>query len=198
MLGWANGSIPWSSFFNPSLPATLGLYRHSSSAILPANTRSAMERDNFNRVVESSSVTIRQNDYVHGSQNQNAHPAQQQVFTDPKILEESSETGTKHAIEDPSHKSKRVDTRTTPTRAEPMNIDGSRVTLFLENLASQTPESRDSQLHSHLGNSHLHNPDHPYDSLRNQYTYQYNGDGTLFCSGQALPGDFIDGVIQGP
>jgi hypothetical protein len=140
---------------------------------------------------------LRQNDYVHGPPNHTVPPVQQQAIPNSEILEESSDTGTKHAIESPSHKSKRVDTRTTPTRADPMNIDESRVTLFLENAAAPNPEPRESP-NSHLGNSHLHIPDHPYDSLRKQYTYQYNGDGTLFCSGQALPSDFIDGVIQGP
>jgi hypothetical protein len=49
-----------------------------------------------------------------------------------------------------------------------------------------------------LNATHTHLPDHPYDRHRRQFTYQRDGDGTLFCSGLARPSDFVNGVIQGP
>jgi hypothetical protein len=58
MIGCSKGSKPWTSFFDPSLPGSFGSYGHSASDILPALTRSAMECDNLDLVVKSSSVTI--------------------------------------------------------------------------------------------------------------------------------------------
>jgi hypothetical protein len=90
-----------------------------------------------------------------------------------------------------------------------MNIDESRVRLFTDNEDSlQPPEPMEpnstspNQDHPRSPSprmfEYLHLPDHPYDPIQKQYTYQRNGDGTLFCSGQARPSDFVDGVIQGP
>jgi hypothetical protein len=74
-------------------------------------------------------------------ENHNHRLAHQQVPQDKELLAASSKTGTKHAIEEysASQQSKRADTCTTPTCwADPMNIDGSLVQLFLEN-AVRTP-----------------------------------------------------------
>jgi hypothetical protein len=142
----------------------------------------------------------RKNDYSTG------YAAAQAILT--------TDTGTKHPIdEEPlSQRSKRIDTRTTPTRSDPMNIDDPRTQLFPGNEEepyTQSKESRENEIlyrnREGTGTSpplsvykHIHPPDHPYDPNRTQYTFQENGDGTLFCSGVATPSDFIDGVIQGP
>jgi hypothetical protein len=137
----------------------------------------------------------------------------QQVPQETELLLLSSDTGTKHPIAEDSagKRIKRIDTRKTPTRPDPMAIDDARVTLFLEQdpdpsliqpprTANPTPDNIDNPATSppRTVQHPIHRPDHPYDPLRKQYTYQHNGDGTMFCSGQPSPSDFIDGVIQGP
>jgi hypothetical protein len=180
------------------------------------NDRMATIENNMEILTQQFSTwmtELRNKDYGHALPKPQDRPAHQQVPPETALVLLPPDTGTKHPIDEDSagQRIKRIDRRKTPTRPDPMAIDDARVTLFLE----QAPDSPIIQA-LHTSNTTtdnndisanipprsvqhpIHLPDHPYDPLRKQYTYQYNGDGTMFCSGQASPSDFIDDVIQGP
>jgi hypothetical protein len=114
--------------------------------------------------------------------------------------------GTKHAQQDypdesSASPSKRIDTRHTPERNNPMQTQPSPPDHYIRPFPTLDPPPLQYPLSSAPETPDQHPPisSHPYDIDRPQYLYLDNGDGSLFKIGIAGPGDFdANGSVTGP